>query len=354
MISIFPISPQRIFRRLPLFGGRPLVAVPAALAITLAAWALRMVLDPQLPAGFPYVTFFPAVVISAMLFGLWGGITSAVLGFVLARWFWVAPLASLSLTGPAGWAMLLYTFVVVVDIIAIHSAQVAFGSLDVERERNRDLATGRQLLFEELQHRVGNNLQMVGSLLALQGRRMTDATARDAVEQAARRVNLVGKIQRTLYSAEGNQRSIREVLAPLVEDIVASSHGEALTIRLEAARDYLIPAEQAIPLALIVAEAVSNALEHGYAPEDSGEIHVRVIGEGVDGTGALRIEVADNGRGLPPAFDPARAPSLGLRIARSLAAGLGGDFAVEPAAGGARGAVSILRFPMPAGSREIG
>jgi two-component sensor histidine kinase len=361
MITISSLSPQRIFRRLPLFGGRPLVAVPAALAITLAAMLLRVVLDPYLPAGFPYVTFFPAVVVSAMLFGLWGGVTSAVLGFVLARWFWVAPLASLSLNGPAGWAMLLYTFVVVVDIVAIHSAQVAFGSLDVERQRNRDLATSRELLFHELQHRVGNNLQMVGSLLALQGRRMTDATARDAVDQAARRVNLVGKIQRTLYNAEGNQRSIREVLGPLVEDIVATSHGGALAIVLDAPRDYLIPAQQAIPLALIVAEAASNALEHGYDHDDSGQITVRVIAEGAIVEGAitkgigssLRIEVADDGRGLSAGFDPASSPSLGLRIARTLAVGLGGQFDVAPAPGAARGTVSTLRFPLPEGTREI-
>ncbi|MES2698517.1 MAG: histidine kinase dimerization/phosphoacceptor domain -containing protein [Pseudomonadota bacterium] len=351
MISIPSLSPQRIFRRLPLFGGRPLVAVPAALAITLAAMLLRVALDPHLPSGFPYVTFFPAVVVSAMLFGLYGGIASSVLGFVLARWFWVAPFGSLSLIGPAGWAMLLYTFVVVVDIVAIHSAQVAFGSLDVERQRNRDLATSRELLFHELQHRVGNNLQMVGSLLALQGRRMTDATAREAVDQASRRVNLVGKIQRTLYNAEGNQRSIREVLGPLVEDIVATSHGGALTIVLDAPRDYLIPAQQAIPLALIVAEAASNALEHGYDHEDAGQITVRVIAE--DAGGSLRIEVMDDGRGLPAGFDPASSPSLGLRIARTLAVGLGGQFEVAPAAAGARGTVSILRFPLPEGSREI-
>jgi two-component system, sensor histidine kinase PdtaS len=349
MADMFTFSPQRIFRQLPLFGGRPLVAVPAALAITLAAMGLRVLLEPQLPPGFPYVTFFPAVVISALLLGLWGGIASAMLGFVLARWFWVAPFASLSLSGPAGWAMMLYTFVVVVDIVAIHSAQVAFGSLDVERQRNRDLAESRELLFHELQHRVGNNLQMVGSLLSLQGRRVTDPAAREAVDQAARRVNVVGKIQRTLYSSEGDQRSIREVLGPLVEDIVATSHGGNLAIALDVPRDYLIPAQQSIPLGLIVAEAVSNALEHGYTPDAAGRITVRVLAE--DGGTSLCVLVTDDGSGLPAGFDPAHSSSLGLRIARSLAKGLGGEFTLAAAPEG--GTASTLRFPLPEGARAL-
>lgn len=339
---------QDLFRRLPLRGGRARLAVPAGIAITLLAYAVRVVLAPHLPPGFPYVTFFPAVVISALVFGLWGGVASAVTGFGLARWFFVTPVGSLSLSGPAGWAMLLYAFVVVVDIIAIHSAQVAFGSLDEERRRNRDLARSRELLFHELQHRVGNNLQMVGSLLALQGRRVESGPARDAVDEAARRVRLVGKIQRTLYDPHGEQRSLSAVLEPMVVDIVDSAQGQAVTVQMDIRHDPLLLAEQAIPVALIVGEAVSNALEHAFALEGGGTITLRVERQYRDDERLLVIAVEDDGRGLPPDFDTEASSSLGLRIARALAAGMGGTFAVSPGAGSSGGVVSTLALPVPA------
>lgn len=338
---------QRVFRRLPLAGGRPLLAVPAGLAITAAGFALRLALNNELPPGFPYVTFFPAVVISAVVFGLWGGISSAVLGFLLARWYFVAPVGSLSLTAGAGWAMGLYVFVVVVDIIAIHSAQVAMGSLDRERRRNRDLAESRQLLFNELQHRVGNNLQMVGSLLSLQGRRVTDGPAREAVAEAARRVQLVGKIQRTLYEPEGSQRSISVMLEELVRDIVASGTDGTVAVKMDVQSDAVIDAQQSIPVALIVGEAVSNTLEHGFAPGEGGAITVAVAEYRLDGAEGLRITVSDDGRGLPDGFTLEGSTSLGLRIARSLAGSLGGSFALAPGGEGG-GTLATLDFPLTA------
>ena len=329
------------------------LAVPAAVGITMVAFILRWAVDAHLPSGFPYVTFFPAVVISALLFGLWGGIASAVMGFVLARWYFVVPAGSLSLDGAAGWAMLLYTFVVVVDIVAIHGAQVAFGSLDRERRRNRDLAESRELLFHELQHRVGNNLQMVGSLLAMQARRVAAGPAREAVEEAARRVRLVGKIQRTLYGPQGAQRSLSAMLDSLVADLVNTGHGAAMTVRLDVRRDALLLAEQAIPVALIVSEAVSNALEHAFVLGDAGSIIVRVDVQDLGGGETVQITVEDNGRGLPSGFSLAASESLGLKIARSLAAGLGGTFAFGEEAAPGGGTASILTFPMPDDARPV-
>ncbi|MFC3098867.1 sensor histidine kinase [Alteraurantiacibacter palmitatis] len=342
---------QNLFRGLPLFGGRPVIAVPAALSITLLAFLLRLFMDDLLPTGFPYVTFFPAVLISALLFGLWGGVASTALGFVLARWFFIAPVGSMSLDGPPGWAMALYLFVTVVNVVTIHLLQIAFRGLDAERRRNRDLARSRELLFHELQHRVGNNLQMIGSLLAMQARRVQDDAARVAVEEAVRRVSVVGKIQRTLYNPEGSQRSLSGLLGPLVRDIVASAQGSAVTIRLEATRDRLLPAEQAIPVALIVSEAVSNALEHGYGPGGGGELVVRITQDSPaqsDGSlSHLCIAVEDDGAGLPDGFSMAASGSLGLKIARSLAGSLGGEFTMMPGKRG--GTCSQLRFPLPDG-----
>src|SRR6185295_3575503 len=87
-----------------------------------------------------------------------------------------------------------YTLVVSIDITLVHWMQRANGWLVGERERSRQLVEQRELLFRELQHRVSNNLQVVAALLALQKRDVTDERARLALDEASRRLALIGKI----------------------------------------------------------------------------------------------------------------------------------------------------------------
>ena len=93
-----------------------------------------------------------------------------------------------------------------------------------------------------------------------------------------------------------------------------------------------------MPLALIVAESVSNAIEHGL-PDRPGKVAVML--EEVEGALALRI--VDDGHGVAPDFQHDSSESLGLRIANALAAQLGGRFSLTPGANG--GAVARLDLP---------
>ena len=96
-----------------------------------------------------------------------------------------------------------------------------------------------------------------------------------------------------------------------------------------------LPAEVATPLAMVLTELVQNAVEHAYPGDGGGPIQVLVRAVS-RAAGASRC--ADEGAGLPPAFDLATSTRLGLQIVRTLVAGeLGGELAVEnrvPAAPG--------------------
>jgi two-component sensor histidine kinase len=78
-------------------------------------------------------------------------------------------------------------------------------------------------------------------------------------------------------------------------------------------------------MALIVAEAVANAIEHGFADRDVGQIVIRAC-RAHDGT--LDLRVMDDGIGLPEDFDLAKSDSLGLKLAQMLARQLGGSFRI--------------------------
>lgn len=323
--------------RLPLATDRPWIGYTVGLLLAFLGWWTRSVIGDGLPPGFPYITFFPAIILTAFFFGLGPGILCAILSGLASWYFFIPSYNSFALTFAAGVALAFFVFVVTVDITLTHWMQQANAALDAERRRSQELAENRELLFKELQHRVGNNLQMVGSLIALQKRRVTDESAKAALDEASRRLGLVGRIQRQLYDPAGAQLSLAAYIDQICRDVIAASGCERIDYEFKALADAVLPPEKAIPTALVVAEALNNAIEHGFADEGSGRIVVTVAP--ADGT--LEIMIADNGVGLPAGFDVTLSESLGLKIARTLAQSLGGTFTLTAAPVG-RGTVARL------------
>jgi two-component sensor histidine kinase len=289
-----------------------------------------LVADGWLPSGFPYVTFFPAVLLASVLFGVRYGIAAATACGLLSWYFFIDERYSFSLGPGAAVALGFYVFVVGVDILIIHWMQTANAKLAVERENNRMLAQTRELLFNELQHRVSNNLQVAAGLISLQKRQVSDRYARDALDEASRRLAVIGRISRQLYDAGGNARRMHEFLEPLCRDVIEASGRTDIACDVRVDEDALLLPDAAIPMALIVAEALANAIEHGFADGQAGTV---VVEMSRDGPGRMRIEVRDDGRGLPDGFDVDKSDSLGLRIARMLAEQLRGRFEMLPGAG---------------------
>lgn len=323
--------------RLPLAQDRPWIGYAVAILLSAFATWLRMEIADWLPPGFPYLTFFPAVIITAFFFGLRPGILAAVLGF-LAAWYWfIPPAGSFNLDFNTVVALAFYVFIVTVDVMLVHWMQSANCDLLIERRRTLELAENREMLFRELQHRVGNNLQMVSSLISLQKRKLTDDSAKAALDEASRRLGLVGRIHRQLYDPAGSQLSLAAYIDQISRDVIAASGRDNLTYAFDAQSDPALPADKAIPTALVVAEALNNAIEHGFGAGNGGHVIVTVAPaeEGVS------VTIADDGKGLPDGFDLEASDSLGLRIARTLAQSLGGRFSMMAAPVG-RGTVARL------------
>lgn len=321
---------DRTLERLPLLGERRALAYGITLGFCVAAWWLRLALDPLFPPGFPYLTFFPAVILASFLFGRGPGILAGLLCGLLAWYYFIPPIRSFALSRTTGVALVFYLGVVTVDILLVHWMQRANARLAAERERSARLAARTEILFEELQHRVSNNLQMVGAMLALQRRTVADGEAKRAIGDAAAKLQLIGRIQRRLYGSRGEPLALDAFISALVEDLAASGGKPGIRHVVQADTAVLLPPDRAIPLALIVAEGIANAIEHGFADREEGEILVAV--ECADGL--LTLTIRDDGLGVPPDFDVHRADSLGLRIARSLAQGLAAELHIAAAGPG--------------------
>nr|WP_280740552.1 histidine kinase dimerization/phosphoacceptor domain -containing protein [Sphingomonas kaistensis] len=315
----------------------------AALAGIAIATLVRLTIDDQLPPGFPFLTYFPVVLLVAFTLGLRAGVFAALFGG-LASWYWfLTPGSNFSLTHNSAIALTFYAFITGTEIALVHWMQRSNRLLVIEREANARLAQTRELLFRELQHRVSNNLQMVAALLTVQRRQIADESARSALDEAARRLQTIGRISRQLYDPAGGDQALGSFLDQLARDVIESSTTMTIKHEVISTSDARIGPEAAIPLALIVAESIANAIEHGFAPgQDDARLEIR-LGQGLQRQ-RLAVEIEDNGVGLPDGFALDQSGSLGLRIATMLAGQIGGHYSLTP--GTDRGAIARLELPL--------
>ncbi|AUW57616.1 histidine kinase [Sphingobium sp. SCG-1] len=328
---------ERFVERFPLAVVHPIVAYAVTLGLCGAALGLRLLAEPVLQAGYPYVTFFPAVVLSAFLFGRGPAILAGALCWMFAWYFFIAPQTGHVFTLGTFVALAFYFIVVAVDIILIDWMQQSNKRLADERARGAALAEHREMLFRELQHRVSNNLQVAAALIALQRRNIDHPGARKALDEASHRLALIGKISRALYDPSGQRLSVRSFVETLAKDVLDANGRTDVRVDLVIDDDVAIDPDAAIPFALIMAEAVANALEHGFADRVGGLIRVTVRGDA-----GLELDIVDDGCGLPENFDLQNSQSLGLRIATALAQQLGGTFRLLPGdSGGVRASLMV-------------
>jgi two-component sensor histidine kinase len=219
-----------------------------------------------------------------------------------------------------------------------------------EAELEASLAQ-KEVLLREIHHRVKNNLQVVTSLLNLRAQTAASPAARQAMLEAQSRVKALALVHRDLYEGGGellgtvDLRSFLGELCHLLEDTVPGRAAEVeVRVSLEPAR---VAVDKAVPVALFLTEALSNALRHAF-PEESGDgsggtVAVRLRG-GVGAT-AARLEIEDDGVGFdPPPASGTRAAGLGMTLMRMLAGQAGGRLAVGPGAAG--GTLVALDFPL--------
>lgn len=153
----------RWIEQFPLTQDNPLVGLVATLGIFAIAWALRAAVNDALPPGFPYVTFFPAVIVTSFLFGVRFGTLSALLCGIVAWYYYVPPLHSFELDG-AKVALVFYVFVVATDLALVHGMQTANRQLRRERQLTRDLADAKEHVVQELERRIAERNEAADAL----------------------------------------------------------------------------------------------------------------------------------------------------------------------------------------------
>lgn len=197
------------------------------------------------------------------------------------------------------------------------------------RLRERELLT-KDATIREIHHRVKNNLQTVAALLRLQARRIGTPGGRGALEEAVRRVGSIAIVHETLAHALDDLVDFDDVVDRVMAMAGEVSSPETRTVPERRGNFGVLPAAVATPLAMVLTELLQNALQHGLG-DRSGFLRVAAS----RAAGKLRIDVTDDGRGLPDDFDAAATSNLGLQIVRTLIVGeLGGRIDIGSREGG--------------------
>jgi two-component sensor histidine kinase len=198
------------------------------------------------------------------------------------------------------------------------------------------------MLVREMHHRVKNNLQMVAMLLRLQLRGGREVSAREVLQQTISRILSIAAVHEALSQEGFKWIGLKGLLqqAAVVATQNSVHPNQDIRVVIEG-RDVRLPSQPATSLALAVNELIQNALEHGFTDRASGVVVVRLDEEAEH----VVLAVADDGSGLPEAFD--KADSLGLQIVQTLVTeDLQGEFQLgwAPGGGGTLATVRVAKI----------
>jgi two-component sensor histidine kinase len=222
---------------------------------------------------------------------------------------------------------------------------------EVSDLRRRDrLLVSKDVTIREIHHRVKNNLQTISSLLRLQGRRLTEPSAKIAIEESVRRIRSIAIVHEILSRDTGDDVALGEVLRPLVRMVEEGLVSPERPIRFAIEGDAgVVTSPTATSLAVVLTELLQNVVEHAYPPElDLADQPAAVRLRFRTADGVLSGEVADDGVGLPEEFDLASTSSLGLSIVRNLVTSeMGGRIEMGRGDGPADRPGTIVRLSLP-------
>lgn len=183
----------------------------------------------------------------------------------------------------------------------------------------------KEVLLQEIHHRVKNNLQIISSLLYLQANRIKDDQAREFLQDSHNRIESMALVHETLYReidfAGVNFAEYVENLAVNLFNLYKIPKSN-ISFQVNVKPEVLINLDQAIPCGLIINELITNALKHSFKITKTGLVFVRVE---TNLNQQLVLAVGNNGDRLPPNFELEKTQSMGLRLVMTLVKQLQGS-----------------------------
>ena len=187
----------------------------------------------------------------------------------------------------------------------------------VERGEELEKAlASREVLLQEVNHRVKNSLQVVTALLQLQAKEVRDDNLKAALLDARNRIAVVAAIHQRLYmNGEHSLVDVAEFLEELVTATIRSlSIRDQISAKLDLQHGISLGIDRAVPLALVVAELLTNSLKYAFSEKEKGTVGVDLNSD----DSAITVRIYDDGVGISQAEKSSSQTGLGTKIIRAL------------------------------------
>jgi len=190
----------------------------------------------------------------------------------------------------------------------------------------------KEVLLQEIHHRVKNNMQIISSLLNLQSRYIKDDKVSDMFKMSRDRIRSMALIHEKLYQSKDLAKiNFAQYIQSLTIHLLHTNNASAEKIKLNAdVTDVFLDINKAIPCGLIINELLSNSLKYAFPQNKKGNIHIQ-LSAGKNGN--VCLEVSDDGIGFSEKVDFHKPDSLGFQLVNDLVEQLGGTLKLDSSGG---------------------
>ncbi|MFO7849325.1 MAG: PocR ligand-binding domain-containing protein [Spirochaetia bacterium] len=184
----------------------------------------------------------------------------------------------------------------------------------------------KEMILNEVHHRIKNNLNTIMSLLSLQMNEIDDPSAKSVLADASGRIRSMMVLYNELYRSEQKEAiSLRSYLPPLVHEIIGI-FPDSVSVNIHTdIDDIVLSPEKVSPLGILMNELLTNTMKYAFSGLTSGEITIAAKKH----KDRVYLEYQDSGPGLPENIDTEKSPGFGLQLMEMLAAQLDGSLRIE-------------------------
>ena len=180
----------------------------------------------------------------------------------------------------------------------------------------------KNVLLQEIHHRVKNNMQIISSLLSLQSRYINEEKALNVLKESQGRIQAMALVHEKLYQSENlGSINFEDYIKSLMKELESSYYINKSLLKTEInVEDIYLDINTAIPFGLIINELISNIIKHAFKEGEKGNIKVKFYKK----SNEYILSVQDDGIGLPSNLDFENTNTLGLKLVNALVDQLAG------------------------------
>ena len=205
-----------------------------------------------------------------------------------------------------------------------------------QQELSKQLSE-KETILKEAHHRIKNNFASACSLLSLQAESVVSDEAKTALKEAEGMIHSLQVLyEKLLLVDDYSDTSVKNYLDDLIDDIIHIYHENSYIIVEKQISDCSLTPRQLFPLGIIINELITNSVKYAFDDPDNGIIRIKLEEKG----GVVTLIIHDNGKGLPPGYDPDKKHGFGLMLVKAFCQQLNGTFNIT----NSEGTKAVLTF----------